>query len=97
MLKYNIVFVAQNLSGNVVAFMGERTLEGRPWIFKIPQDKPLPWHEIYFLRNLIEIQTHLSQEEILHDMWDTTGKTNLTTIKLPRLALVPYTVVEWIN
>ena len=30
-------------------------------------------------------------------MWDTTGKTNLTTLMLPRLALVPYAVVEWIS
>ena len=37
MLKYNDSFVAQNLSGNVIAFMGDRPLEGRPWIFKIPQ------------------------------------------------------------
>ena len=30
MLKYNDLFVAQNLSGNVIAFMGDRPLEGRP-------------------------------------------------------------------
>ena len=40
MLKYNDLFVTQNLSGNVIAFMGGRPLEGRPWIFNIPRDKP---------------------------------------------------------
>ena len=40
MLKYNDFFVAQNLSGNVITFMGDRPLEGRLWIFKIPRDKP---------------------------------------------------------
>ena len=40
MLKYNDLFVAQNISGNVIAFMGDRPLEGKPWIFKIPRDKP---------------------------------------------------------
>ena len=40
MLKYNYFFVAQNISGNVIAFMGDRPLEGRPWILKIPWDKP---------------------------------------------------------
>ena len=30
-------------------------------------------------------------------MWDTTGRTNLTAIKLSRLAVVPYSVVEWIS
>ena len=39
MLKYNNCF-DQNLSGNVVVFMGGRPLEGRLWIFKIPRDKP---------------------------------------------------------
>ena len=42
-LKYNNVFVAQNISGNVIAFIGDRPLEGRPWIFKIPWDKPWAW------------------------------------------------------
>ena len=36
MLKYNDLFVSQNLSGNFIAFLGDRPLEGRPWIFKIP-------------------------------------------------------------
>ena len=53
MLKYNDLFVAKNLSENVIAFMGGRTLEGRPWIFNIPQDNPWAWHEIKFLRNPI--------------------------------------------
>ena len=30
MLKYDNLFVAQNLSGNVIASMGDRPLEGRP-------------------------------------------------------------------
>ena len=40
MLKYNDLFATQNLSDNVIAFMGDRPFEGRPWIFKIPRDKP---------------------------------------------------------
>ena len=36
----------------------------------------------------------LSQEEIRHAMWDTTGMTNFTTLRLPRLAVVPYELVE---
>ena len=63
MLKYNNLFVAQTLSGNVIAFMGGRTLKVRPWIFKIPRDKPWAWPEIKFLSNPIEMQTHFSQEE----------------------------------
>ena len=43
------------------------------------------------------MQTHLSQEGNCHDMWDTTGKTNLTTRNFPRLAVVPYSAVEWLN
>ena len=30
-------------------------------------------------------------------MWDTNGTTNLTTTKLPRLAVVLYAVVEWLS
>ena len=41
------------------------------------------------------MQTHFIQEENCHATWDTTGMTNLTTLRLPRLAVVPYTVVEW--
>ena len=62
MLKYNNVFVAQNISGNVIAFMGDRPLEGRLWIFKIPRDKPWAWPEIKFLSNPIGMQTYFSQE-----------------------------------
>ena len=61
MLKYNDCFVAQNLTGNVISFMGDRTLEGRLWILKITQDKPWVWPEIKFLSNAIEMRTHLIQ------------------------------------
>ena len=63
MLKYKDVFVAQNLSGNVIVFIGDRPLEGRPWILKIPRDKPWAWPEVKLLSNPIEMQTHFSQEE----------------------------------
>ena len=53
MLKYNDLFVAQNFSGNVIEFMGGRPLEGRPWVFKIPREKPWSWPEIKFLRKSI--------------------------------------------
>ena len=72
-------------------------MEGRPWIFKIPRDKPWTWPEIKFLRNPIEMQTHFSQEENRPDMWDTTGMKNLTTLRLPGLVVVPYAVVEWVS
>ena len=97
MLKYNNFFVAQNLSGNVIAFVGDCPLEGSPCIFKIPRDKPWAWPEIKFLSNPIEMQTHFSQEGNFHAMWDTTGRTNFTTVKLPRLAVVPYAVVDWLS
>ena len=74
--------------------MGDCPLEERPWIFKIPQDKPWMWPKIKFLRNSIEMQTHFRQEENLHAMCDTTGRTNLTTMKLPRLSVVPYAVLD---
>ena len=62
MLKYNHFFVAQNLSGNVIAFMGDRPLERRPQILKIPREKPWEWPEVKFLSNPIEMQTHFIQE-----------------------------------
>ena len=73
--------------------MGYRPLEGRPWVFKIPLDNPWEWPEIKFLSNSIEMQTHFSQEGNRHAMWDTTGKTNLTTRKILRLVAVPYEAV----
>ena len=30
-------------------------------------------------------------------MWDTTGMINLTTLRLPRIAVVPYALVEWLS
>ena len=78
MLKYNNLFVAHNISGDFIAFMWYHTLEGRPWIFKIPWDKPWAWPEIKFLRKTIEIKRHFSQEEKRHAMWDTAGMKNLT-------------------
>ena len=97
MVKYNDFFVAKNLSGNVIAFMGYRPPEVRPYIFKIPRDKPWAWPEVKFLSNPIEMQTHFSQEENRHAMCDTTVITNLTTLRLPRLAVVPYLLVEWLS
>ena len=79
MLKYNGLFVAPNLSGNVIAFMGDSPLEGRPWVFKMPRENPWAWPEIKFLINSIEMQTHFRQEGNSHAMWYTIEKTNLTT------------------
>ena len=59
------MFVAQSLSGNVIAFMGDRPMEGRPWIFKIPRDKPWEWPEVKFLSNPIEIITNHYNKIIL--------------------------------
>ena len=97
MLKYNNFFVAQNLPGNVIDFMGDRPLEGRPCIFKIPRYKPWAWPEIEFLSNPIEMQTHFSQEENHHAMWNTRSKTNFKIVRLPSLAVIPYVVVEWLS
>ena len=68
MLKYNNLFVAKNIYGNVIAFMGDLPLEGSPWISKIPRDKPWAWTEIKFLSNPIEMQTYFIQEENRHAM-----------------------------
>ena len=97
MLKYNDLFVSQNLSGNVIAFMGDFPLQERTWLFKIPRDNPWAWPEVKLLINPIEMQTHSSQEENRHSMWDTTGMTNLKTLRPPRLIVVPYAVVEWLS
>ena len=43
------------------------------------------------------MQTHLSQEENRHAMLDTTGITNLTKVRFPRLTVVPYAVVGWLS
>ena len=58
MLKYNNLLVAHNISGNNIALMRDLPLEGRPWIFKIPQEKPWAWPEVKFSSNPIETQTH---------------------------------------
>ena len=97
MLKYNDLFVAQNITGNVIDFMGDRTLEGRPWMFKIPRENPWVWPEIKLLSNPIEMRTHFSQEENCYDMWDTTRRINLTAVNFPRLVVVPYAVVECLS
>ena len=85
MLKYNDLFVAPNLSGNVIVLMGDRLLEGRLWVFKILWDKPWAWPGIKFLSNSIETETHLIQEGNHHAMWDTMGNKNLTTRNFPSL------------
>ena len=43
------------------------------------------------------MKTHFRQEGNRHAMWDTMDKTNLTKRKFPRLAVVPYTAVEWLS
>ena len=81
----------------MIAFMGCLPLEGRLWVFKIPWDKPWEWPDIKFLGNPIEVQTHFSQEGNCHAMWYTTSRTNLNTKMFPRIAVLPYAVVEWIS
>ena len=53
MLKYNDLFLAQNFAVDVIELMGDNPLEGMPWVFKIPWDKPLTWPEIKFIRKSI--------------------------------------------
>ena len=72
MLKYNGLFVAKNICGNVIAFMGYLPLEGRPWVFKIPHENPWAWPEVKLTSISIEIQTHFIQESNRNAMWDTT-------------------------
>ena len=80
-LKYSDFFIAQNIPGNVIGFIGDPPLEGRTWIFKIPRDKPWACPEIKLLRNP-------SQEKNCHDMWDITVRTKLTTVHFPRMTVV---------
>ena len=49
------------------------------------------------MSNSIEMHMHFSQEGNRHAMWYTTGKTTLTKKKLPRLAVVPYAMMEWLS
>ena len=49
MVIYNDLFVAPNLSDNVIASMRDCPLEGRQWVLKIPRDKPWAWTEVKFL------------------------------------------------
>ena len=72
-------------------------MKGRPWLFKIPLDKPWVWTEVKFWNKSIEMQTHFIQESNRPSMWDTTGEKNTSTKKLPRLEVVPYAAVEWIS
>ena len=72
-------------------------MEGRPWVFKIPRDKPWAWPEVKFLSNSIEMKTHFRQEANHNFMWDTTGETNLTTKKFLSMANVPYAAVECLS
>ena len=72
-------------------------MEVRTWVLKIPRDNPWAWPEVKFWSNSIEMQTHFSQEEYCHSMWDTTGETNMMTNKFPRLTVVPYADVEWLS
>ena len=69
MLKKNCLFVSPNLIGNVIAFMGDCPLEVRPWVFKIPCDKPWAWLGVKFLIKYIAIKTHFSQEGNRHAIW----------------------------
>ena len=90
---FNGFFVAPGLSGSVIELMGDRPLEGTPWVLKIPCDKPWARPEVKLWNNSIEIQTHFIQESNIHSMWDTTGDKNMKTKKLQRLAVVFYAYV----
>ena len=72
-------------------------MKGRLLIFKIPRDKPWAWPKKKLLFRPIEIQTHFIQEENRYAMEDTTGMKKWTTLRLPKLAVVPYAVVGWLS
>ena len=92
-----VFFVSPGLSDSVIAFMRDYPLEGRLWLFKITCDKPWAWPEVNFWKNSIEMQKHFIKESNCHFVWDTTGETNLTTKKAPRLAVLTYAAVEWLS
>ena len=77
--------------------MEDQPLEGRPWVVKIPHDKPWEWTEVNFWNNSIEIQTHFIHNSNCHPMRDTTGETNLAANKFPRMEILTYSDVEWIS
>ena len=37
-------------------------MAGRPWVFKIPRDKPWAWPEVEYVENTIEMQGHFGQD-----------------------------------
>ena len=96
MIKYNDIFVTNNLSGSVIGFMEDRPLAGRPWVFRIPRDKPLAWPEVEYVENAIKMQCHFGQEANNNTLYDTAGDPTKTRVKLPILVMVPYDMVEWL-
>ena len=73
MVKYNDMFATNNLSGSVIGFMGDRPLDGMPWVFNIPQDKSWAWTEVECAENAIEMQGHFGKEGNNNILWDTEG------------------------
>ena len=63
MVKYNDMFATNNLSGSVIGFMGDRPLDGMPWVFNIPQDKSWAWTEVECAENAIECRATLERKE----------------------------------
>ena len=73
MVKYNDMFATNNLSGSVIGFIGDRPLDGMPWVFNIPQDKSWACTEVECVDNAIEMQGHFGKEGNNNILWDTEG------------------------
>ena len=71
-IKKYIFFCCSKSLWKCDCFHGGPSIGRKAVYIKIPRDKPWAWHEIKFLSNPIEMQTHFSQEENRHTMWDTT-------------------------
>ena len=49
-----------------------------------------------YVNNAIEMQGHFEQEGNNDTLWDTAGDTTKTKAELPRLAMAPYAMLEWL-
>ena len=76
MAKYNDMFTTNNLSDGAISNR-PLALAGRPWVFKIPRDKPWAWQEVKCAENAIEMQSHFGQEGNENTLWDMVSDTTL--------------------
>ena len=94
-VKYNNMFMAKGMRGQVIAFLGDRPETGRPMMVTF-KDKPWTWPLVKYCMDTVLLETFYSVEQNQGTLLQVPITGQLEEKMLPRLVTIPLCMVEWV-